>query len=302
MRYACIARHQAEYPVRLMCRVLAVSPAGFYAARRRGPSRRAAEEAVLRVHVRALHAASDGTYGAPRIQHALAPVLAAAGYPALTCGRHRAARLLRAEQLQGVATRRFRVTTVADATQVPAPNTLARQFAVGTTTTALDQRWAADVTYLSTWAGWLYLAVVLDVASRRVIGWAMGPSFAHELPLAALTMARQTRRPAPGALHHSDQGRQYGSAAYRAALVAAGLTASMSRRGDCWDNAVVETFFATLKTELIHRQPWATRADVQRAVFRYIEGWYNPHRLHSALGYKSPAQYEAALLMRSRVA
>jgi transposase InsO family protein len=283
-----------------MCRVLHVAPAGFYAALRRGPSRRTRDDAQLRVHVRAHHAASDGTYGAPRI----AGALTAAGLP---CGRHRAARLLRAEGLQGLATRRFRVTTtVAEAAHPHAPNTLARDFAVGTTPASLDRRWAADVTYLPTHAGWLYLAVVLDVASRRVIGWAMGPSLAHELPLAALAMAHATRRPAPGTLHHSDQGRQYSSAGYRTALAAAGLTASMSRRGDCWDNAVVESFFATLKTELIHRQPWATRAAVQRAVqravFRYIEGWYNTHRLHSALGYQSPAQYEATLLTRSRVA
>lgn len=296
MRYACIARYQAEYPVRLMCRVLHVSPAGFYAAQRRAPSARARADATLRLHVRALHAASDGTYGAPRI----AEGLTTAGHP---CGRHHAARLLRLEGLEGVATRRFRVpTTVADATDPHAPNTLARQFAVGPTAAALDRRWAADVTYLPTWAGWLYLAVVLDVASRRVVGWAMGPTLAHELPLAALHMACRTRRPGADTLHHSDRGRQYSSAGYRAALAAAGVTASMSRQGDCWDNAVVESFFATLKTELIHRQAWATRADVQRAVFRYIEGWYNPHRLHSALGYLSPAQYEAKLLTQSRVA
>lgn len=300
MKYALIARQRAEYPVRLMCRVLHVSPAGFYAAARRAPSRRARTDAVLRVHVRAHHAASDGTYGAPRIAEALT----AAGR---ACGRHRAARLLRAEGLQGVATRRFRVsTTVADVAHPHAPNTLARQFAVGTTPATLDRRWAADVTYLPTHAGWLYLAVVLDVASRRVVGWAMGPSLAHELPLAALAMARAARRPRAGTLqgcvHHSDRGRQYSSTAYRAALAAAGLTASMSRRGDCWDNAVVESFFATLKTELIHRRPWATRAEAQRAVFRYIEGWYNPHRLHSALGYHSPAQYEAMLRTPSHVA
>lgn len=299
MRYACIARHRAEYPVRLMCRVLQVSPAGFYAAQQRqqrGPSRRAQADAVLRRHVRALHAESDGTYGAPRLAHALTT----AGRP---CGRHRAARLLRAEGLQGVATRRFRVaTTQAEAAHPHAPNTLARDFAVGATPAALDRRWAADVTYLPTWAGWLYLAVVLDVASRRVVGWAMGPSLAADLPLAALAMARQTRRPVAGTLHHSDRGRQYSSQGYRAALQAAGLTASMSRRGDCWDNAVVESFFATLKTELIQRRPWVTRAEVQTAVFRYIEGWYNPHRLHSALGYQSPAQYEATLRTRGRVA
>ena len=173
---------------------------------------------------------------------------------------------------------------------------------MGPTAAALDRRWAADVTYLPTWAGWLYLAVVLDVASRRVVGWAMGPSLAHELPLTALRMACRTRRPGAETVHHSDRGRQYSSAGYRAALAAAGLTPSMSRQGNCWDNAVVESFFATLKTELIDRRPWATRATVQRAVFRYIEGWYNPHRLHSALGYQSPAQYEATLRMQSRVA
>jgi len=296
VRYACIARHEGEYPVRLMCRLLAVSSAGFYAARQRGPSRRAQADRVLRVHVRAQHAESAGTYGAPRI----ATALTTAGHP---CGRHRAARLLRAEGLQGIATRRFRVTTTVAADVDPhAPNTLARHFATGTTAAALDRRWAADMTYLPTWAGWLYLAVVLDVASRRVIGWAMGPSLAHALPVAALAMARATRRPGPDTLHHSDRGRQYSSAGYRAALAAAGIRSSMSRPADCWDNAVVESFFATLKTELIHRRAWATRAEVQRAVFRYIEGWYNPHRVHSALGYQSPAQYEAMLLTQSQLA
>ena len=296
MRYACIARHAGEYPVRLMCRLLEVSSAGFYAAHHRAPSRRAQADRVLRVHVRAHHAASDGTYGAPRIARALTT----AGHQ---CGRHRAARLLRAEGLQGIATRRFRVTTTVPAGADPhAPNTLARHFAVGTTAAALDRRWAADMTYLPTWAGWLYLAVVLDLASRRVIGWSMGPSLAHDLPLAALAMARETRRPGSATLHHSDRGRQYSSAGYRAALTAAGITSSMSRPADCWDNAVAESFFATLKTELIHRRAWATRTDVQRAVFRYIEGWYNPHRLHSALGYQSPAQYEAMLLTPSVVA
>ena len=300
MKYACIARHRGEYPVRLMCRVLHVAPAGFYAAQRRAPSRRAREDAVLRLSVRARHAESDGTYGAPRIYRALRPLLAAQG---VTCGRHRVARLLRLEGCQGVATRRYRVTTtVADAADPHAPNRLARQFAVGTNAAALDQRWGADMTYLPTRAGWLYLAVVLDVASRRVIGWAMGSTLAQTLPLAALAMARQTRRPAAGVLHHSDRGRQYSSAAYRAALAEAGSVASMSRRGDCWDNAVVESFFATLKTELIDRRAWATRAEVQQAVFRYIEGWYNPHRLHSALGYQSPVQYEATLRQQSRVA
>ena len=274
MRYACIARHEGEYPVRLMCRVLAVSPAGFYAARRRAPSRRAQTDAVLRLHVRAHHATSDGTYGAPRIAHALAAegICCVARIASPDCSAPRAS----PGWPRGASAC---TTTLAEAAHPVAPNTLARDFAVGHTPAALDRRWAADMTYVPTWAGWLYLAVVLDVASRRVVGWAMGPSLAHALPLAALTMARQTRRPAPGTLqgcvHHSDRGGSTVARGYRAVLEAAGLTASMSRRGDCWDNAVVESFFATLKTELIHRQAWATRADVQRAVFRYIEGWYN---------------------------
>jgi transposase InsO family protein len=275
-----------------MCRVLAVSPAGFYAAQRRAPSARAQRDAVLRVHVRAVHAASQRSYGAPRIHRALQAA-------AIRCGRHRVARLLKAEGLRAKATRRFRVTTQASDAHPVAPNHLARAFAPGPT---LNRVWAADMTYLPTRAGWLYLAVVLDVASRRVVGWAMDRTLAVALPLAALRMALRTRRPAAGALHHSDRGRQYSSAAYRARLAEAGFTASMSRQGDCWDNAVVETFFATLKTELADHAAWATRADARRAVFRYIEGWYNPHRLHSALGYHSPAQYEAALLTGSNAA
>ena len=299
MKHACIARHRDAYPVRLMCRVLHVAPAGFYAAQRRPLSAHARTDAMLRVHVCAAHAASTGTYGAPRIARALATT-------GVVCGRHRAARLLRAEGLQGVATRAFHPpTTQADDAHPVVPNTLARRFAVGPETAdqpALNQRWAADMTYLPTRAGWLYLAVVLDLASRRVVGWATDTSLAHALPLAALTMAVRARRPAPGALHHSDRGRQYTSTPYRAAISAAGLEASMSRRGDCWDNAVVESFFASLKTELIDRRIWATRDEIQQAVFRYIETWYNPHRLHSALGYLSPVQYEAALLISSSTA
>jgi putative transposase len=299
VKHACIACHRDAYPVRLMCRVLHVAPAGFYAAQRRAPSAHARMDLVLRVHVRAMHATSTGTYGAPRIARALAAV-------GIACGRHRAARLLRAEGLQGVATRAFHPpTTQADAVHPVAPNTLARRFAVapvGAAASALNQRWAADMTYLPTRAGWLYLAVVLDVASRRVVGWATGISLAHTLPLDALANAVRDRRPSADALHHSDRGRQYTSAAYRAALTAAGFEASMSRRGDCWDNAVVESFFASLKTELIDRRVWATRAEIHQAVFRYIETWYNPHRLHSALGYRSPVQYEAALLISSSAA
>lgn len=286
MKYACIARHRAEFPVRLMCRILGVSPAGFYAALQRPPSARARGDAQLRLHVRAAHRESRGTYGAPRVAKALQAI-------GLACGRHRVARLLRAEGLRGTARRRFRVTTDSRHPDPIAPNLVARTFtpaAIG----GVDRVWAADVTYLATGEGFLYLAVVLDVGSRRVIGWAMDRTLHRALPLAALRMALATRCPAAGALHHSDRGRQYASAEYRAALRAAGLTCSMSRQGDCWDNAVVESCFASLKTEL--GAHWPTRAAARRAVFEYIEMWYNRRRLHSSLGYRSPVQYEAALL------
>jgi transposase InsO family protein len=269
-----------------MCRVLAVSPAGFYASLRRPPSARTTSDAQLRLHVRAAHRASGGTYGAPRVAKALQT-------EGVACGRHRAARLLRAEGLRGTTRRRYRVTTDSHHPDPVAPNLVARTFAPAVIGGA-DRVWAADVTYLATGEGFLYLAAVLDVGTRRVIGWAMDRTLHRALPLAALQMACATRRPAPGALHHSDRGRQYASAEYRAALRTAGLTCSMSRAGDCWDNAVVESFFATLKAEL--GDYWPTRAAARHAVFAWIEGWYNRRRLHSSLGYRSPLQYEAALL------
>lgn len=295
MKYACIARHRAEFAVRLMCRVLAVSPAGFYAAQRRAPSARVRAETQLRLHVRAAHAASRRRYGAPRVHRALQQA-------GIACGRHRVARLLRAEGLRGTSARRFRVTTDSAHAAPLAPNVLARQFPP-TTIGGLNRVWASDLTYLPTRAGWLYLAVVLDLASRRVIGWAMGPRLTRELPLAALRLALAQRgRPAVGALHHSDRGRQYASAEYRALLTASGLTASMSRTGDCWDNAVVESFFASLKTELVAEADWPTREAAARAVFEYLEVWYNRQRLHSTLGYRSPVAYETALLTPSGAA
>lgn len=292
MKFACIARHRAEFPVRLMCRVLHVSPAGFYAWVRRPASARAVGDRRLRVHVRAIHTTSNRSYGAPRIARALH----GAG---IVCGRHRVARLLREEGLRGKTRRRFRVTTDSHHADPIAPNVLQRQFAPAAVG-GVNRVWAADVTYLPTREGFLYLAVVLDVGSRRVIGWAMDRTLHRSLPLAALRMALATRRPAPGALHHSDRGRQYASAEYRAALRAAGLTCSMSRPGDCWDNAVVESFFATLKTE--RDADWATRAAARRAVFEFIEVWYNRRRLHSSLGYQTPLQYEAAQLTGSHAA
>lgn len=279
-----IAQYRGQYPLRLMCRVLAVSPAGFYAWQRRAPSAHAREDTRLRVTVAALHRQSRQTYGSPRILRDLR----AAGE---RVAQKRVARLLQEQGLVGTPRRRFQVTTDSRHAQPVAPNHLARQFAVA----PLNRVWATDVTYVATWAGWLYLAVVLDLGSRRVVGWALSPRLDRHLVLTALDRALTRRRPPPGLLHHSDRGSVYASGDYQARLAAVGLVPSMSRRGDCWDNAVVESFFATLKRELLARHRWPTREAASAAIAEYIDGWYNLHRRHSTLGYLSPAAYEARL-------
>lgn len=279
-KYACLAQYRAEFPLRLMCRVLGVSHAGFYAARHRPPSARARANAVLDVQLQAAHAASDGTYGAPRLQRALRG-------DGTRVSQKRIARRLRALGLRGHRPRAWVRTTTPDATLATAPNTLARDFAV----TAPDRVWSADITYLPTHEGFLYLAVVLDVGSRRVVGWAMRPTLEEGLVLAALKAALTTRRGRP-VLHHSDQGSQYSGRAYRARLAAHGIACSMSRTGNCWDNAITESFFATLKVESLTRRPCRTHADARARVLHFIEAWYNPTRLHSSLGYRSPDTYE----------
>jgi transposase InsO family protein len=289
VKYACITRHRDAYPVRLMCRVLALAPSGYYAWRRgASPTAHAIADECLLAHVRVAHAQSDRTYGAPRVHRALRS-------QGVRVGQKRVARLMRVDGLAGRAPQRRRVRTTDSAHAEPiAPNHLARQFAVQDGR-ALDRVWVSDITYVPTRAGWLYLATVLDLASRRVVGWAMRETLEVDLALSALRMALGARRPAPGLLHHSDRGTQYASAEYRTLLAAHGLVASMSRQGNCWDNAVAESFFATLELELIVRSDWHTRDDARRAIFRYIETWYNRERLHSTLGYLSPAQYEAQL-------
>jgi len=268
-----------------MCRVLAVSPAGYYAwCRRATPcARRLADERLL-LTIRVAHHASDGTYGAPRIQRDLRE-------EGLRVGQKRVARLMRQDGLAGRRGGGARVRTTDSAHAYPiAPNLLDRHFQV--TGLALNQVWVSDITYVPTQAGWLYLAVVLDLASRRVVGWAMRDTLEAELALSALRMAIETRRPAPGLIHHSDRGVQYACTAYREVLAAHQMEASMSRAGDCWDNAVAESFFATLELELIDRSTWATRADARRAIFGFIHTWYNRKRRHSTLQYLSPMQYE----------
>lgn len=290
MKYACIARHRREFPVRLMCRVLAVSPAGFYAAQRRAPSARAQRDQALRLKVREAHRKSRRRYGAPRV-HA---ELTAQGE---AVGRKRVARLMREDGLVGRRPRRFVRTTDSRHADPVAPNVLARHFGVQQVA-GPDRVWVSDITYVPTREGWLYLASVLDLASRRVVGWAMRDTLEEDLALAALRMALAARRPSPGLLHHSDRGSQYTSGAYQVLLGAHGLVASMSRKGDCWDNAVAESFFATLEVELLLEADWHTRDAARRTIFAYIETWYNRERRHSSLGYRSPAQYEAEVFTR----
>jgi putative transposase len=288
VRYACIARHRREFPVRLMCRVLEVSASGFYVWRRRSPSARAIADERLMLNVRIAHRHSNGTYGAPRVHRELQA-------EGVRVSKKRVARLMRADGLVARRPRR-RVRTTDSAHAHPiAPNRLERQFDVNGVR-MVNRVWVSDITYVPTRAGFQYLAVVLDLASRRVIGWAMRETLAAELVLRALRMALGARRPEAGLLHHSDRGAQYACTEYQAVIAAHGMVASMSRKGNCWDNAVAESFFATLEVELIARSDWHTRDEARGAIFRYIETWYNSRRRHSTLDYRSPADYEREVL------
>ena len=288
MKYACIAQHSDEFTIRLMCRVLTVSRSGFYAWCAGEPSARAVADDVLLAHVRVSFFESERTYGAPRVLEDLRD-------EGQRVGQKRVARLMRTD---GLVARRPRPTvrTTDSAHGEPiASNLVARQFAPESQP-ALNRVWVSDITYVPTQSGWLYLAVVLDLASRRCVGWAMRPTLEADLALSALRMAFAARRPAPGLIHHSDRGVQYACLAYRQLLAEHEAVASMSRRGDCWDNAVAESFFATLEAELIARHTWATHTEARQAIFKYIETWYNPRRRHSSLGYQSPMKYEHTTL------
>jgi len=287
LRYTVITRHRDEFPVRLMCRVLEVTPSGYYAWRKRPLSWHALIDEVLMARVRIIHAESGETYGAPRVQLELQ----AEGLPA---SPKRVARLMREEGLVARPRKARRVRTTDSNHDHPiAPNLLARQFDVDGI--GLNRVWVADITYVPTREGMLYLATVLDLGSRRCVGWAMRETLEDELTLSALRMAREARRPPPGLIQHSDRGSQYTSGAYRAELAAHGMVASMSGKGDCYDNAVAESFFSTLEFELLMKHDWHTKADARRAIFRYIETWYNRKRRHSTLGYLSPVAYEEQL-------
>ena len=282
MRYCAIQEHDRRYPIRLMCRALNVSPAGYYAWRSRPESHRAVSARTLLSAIKVIHQESRETYGSPSIWDARLKQ----GHGV---GEHRVARLMRQHGIRAKTVKQWRATTQSHHRFPVAANTLNRQFTVEYP----NRVWAGDITYVWTTEGWLYLAVVLDLYSRTVIGWALEARLTGELTQQALAMAIRRRTPSAGLLHHSDRGSQYAATAYQQLLTTHGIAGSMSRRGNCWDNACVESFFGTLKRELIYHRQYRTRDEATQDIFEYIEVFYNRRRRHSTLGYDSPAEFEA---------
>jgi putative transposase len=281
VRYAWIEQHRDDYAVSRMCRLLAVSRTGFLQWRRRPPSARAQANARLDAQVAALHAASKGSYGRPRIVHGLRA-------QGLQVGHERVRRSLQRQALRPVYKRPYRVTTDSNHRQPVASNVLARQFDGW----AINRAWVCDITYLHTGEGWLYLAVVMDLASRRIVGWSMSPRLHADLVCQALKTAYVRRKPPPGVILHSDRGSQYASAQHRQLLNDFRMLQSMSRRANCWDNAPMESFFKTLKVERVYQLRFETRAEARLDIVDWIEGFYNHRRLHSSIGYRTPAHME----------
>ncbi|WP_442894314.1 IS3 family transposase [Bradyrhizobium sp. AZCC 1693] len=282
MSFRFIEDHRDAYPVRLMCAVLDVSAAGYYAWRERPVSQRAAANAALLKAIRQVHQDSGGRYGSPRVHAALR-------VQGRGTSRGRIERLMHRHGIRAIMASPRRVRTTDSRHSLPiAPNLIDRNF----TTAAPNRIWLADITYIPTAEGWLYLAAIMDLFSRKIVGWAMRDHMRVELVSSALTMAIQQQRPEAGLIHHSDRGVQYASHDYRAVLSAAGIIGSMSRKADCYDNAPMESFFHTLKTELAHHRQYKTRAEAQRDIFAFIEGFYNRIRLHSAIGYIAPIEME----------
>ena len=294
MKFAFIARQRSERPsetVRLMCRWLGVSRSGFYVALRRSPSKRFLSHQKLKLEIRAVHEISRRRYGAPRVHAELKS-------HGVSCGHNQVARLMREEGLKAKKAHRFKVTTNSSHKKAVAPNRLARSFDVSNR--QMNTAWSADITYLPTLEGWLYLAALIDLSSRRIVGWSIDSTLEDALTIRALRMALTTREVGKGAelLHHSDRGVQYASTEYQSLLSNHSITPSMSRIGDCWDNAVSESFFATLKAELVADAKWASKSQAKREVTEYLN-WYNFDRRHSTLGYLSPAEYEKKMLLAS---
>ena len=285
MRYRFVQGQLGQFPVAALCRVMHVTRSGYYAWQRREPSERQKQDETLLDSIRQFFERSKRTYGSPRILRDLKEA-------GLACGKHRVARLMRQSGLRSVIAPRFRTTTDSRHSLPVAQNLLDRDFAAP----AANRKWASDITYLGTGQGWLYLAVVLDLFSRRVVGWSMQATLDRSLVLGALESAFGHRRPEAGLIHHSDRGSQYASADFQARLKGQGVLCSMSRRGNCWDNAAVESFFGTLKQELVNRFRFVTRQQARQEVFEYIEVWYNRQRRHSSLGYVSPAEFERQAL------
>ncbi len=281
MRYICIDRRRHQYPVKMMGWLLKVSRSGYYAWRVRPESVRAQTDRELTRVIRRLHDQSKGVYGSPKMHHELKDE----GYQ---CGRHKVARLMRLAGLRGCPKRRFRVTTQSDPSHPVAANLIDQDF----TAKAPNQLWASDITYIPTHQGWLYLAVVMDLYSRRIVGWSMSRRMNRHLVIDALSMAVGARQPEGALIHHSDRGSQYTSDDFREALEQQGIQCSMSGRGNCYDNAVVESFFGILKRERVNRVRYRTREEARADVFEYIECFYNRQRRHGYLGNISPATFE----------
>lgn len=283
------AEEAAGHSVKRCCELFEVSRAAYYQRKKQIPSHREISDAELLVKIREVHDESEGTYGAPRVHHELLARKVA-------CGRRRVRRLMRVHGLEGRCKKRWRKTTIQDpAAEAEALDLIQRHFGP---CDVLDARYVGDITYIATWEGWAYLATVIDLASRRVVGWAVADHMRTELVSDALLMAFGNRQPASGVVFHSDRGCQYTSRDFRELASEHGVVLSLGRKGTCWDNAVAESFFASIKRELADRRPWPTIACLRRAVFDWIEGWYNTRRLHSSLGYLSPARYEARILSK----
>ncbi len=282
MRYRFVLGHRDQFQTSMMCRVLEVSRSGYYAWRSRPESNRETENKALAEKIKTIHKKSRKTYGSPRIHRRLM----AEGF---RCSRGRVARLMRRHDIRAKSKRKFVVTTDSKHNFPVAENLLDRQFDVESP----NQAWVSDITYIPTGEGWLYLATILDLYSRKIIGWSMDSSVSRQIVLDALEMAVGARKPAKGLIHHSDRGSQYASGDYRKALAEHGMVCSMSRKGDCWDNAVMESFYRSLKIELVHQRNYTTKEEARREIFEYIEVFYNRQRIHSYLGYLSPVDYEA---------
>ena len=281
MRFKLIDAEKTALSLDRACRIVGVSPSGYYAWKSRPPSKRQHDDMVLLAHIRSLFACSNETYGSPRMHVELKEA-------GLDVGRHRTARLMRENGLKGFQKRRFKSTTNSNHDKQIAPNLLDQDFKCD----ASNQKWGVDISYIWTQEGWLYLAIVIDLFSRRIVGWHTSDRMKQALPIKALEKAIVMRSPPQGLIHHSDRGSQYCSEAYLKVLMKNKIQASMSAKGNCYDNAMTETAFKTIKADLVWRTCFQTRDQAKKALGRYIDGFYNPVRRHSALGYKSPVSFE----------